>query len=96
MPGCNIESAALRAEDLRRQVEQLTVRYGEGTLPRVTISIGASSFPSAGTTPTDVLKAADDALYRAKDQGRNCVVVSEARRLSAVAQPIAEAAHLAA
>ncbi|MGV8899402.1 MAG: EAL domain-containing protein [Burkholderiaceae bacterium] len=37
-----------------------------------TASIGISIYPEDGLTPNDLIKAADAAMYRAKDQGRNC------------------------
>jgi diguanylate cyclase (GGDEF)-like protein len=40
----------------------------------VTISAGVSSFPDDGQSTTDLLKAADQALYAAKAGGRNRVV----------------------
>ena len=52
------------------------MRYLEGNLPRITISVGVAAFPIAGDNPLAVLKAADEALYRAKDSGRNRVEIS--------------------
>ncbi len=73
VPGATAEVAAVRAEELRSNVEALTVRYFDSNLPRITISVGVAAFPSAGDSPQEVLKAADEALYRAKDAGRNRV-----------------------
>lgn len=73
LPGASIEVAARRAEQLRSKVESLIVRYLEKNLPRVTISIGVAAFPDAGDNPELILKAADEALYRAKAGGRNRV-----------------------
>jgi diguanylate cyclase (GGDEF)-like protein len=38
---------------------------------RVTVSVGVAAFPDHGRTATDVMRAADDALYRAKQAGRD-------------------------
>jgi diguanylate cyclase (GGDEF)-like protein len=73
LPGATAEAAAQKAEELRSRVEALIVRYVDGNLPRITISIGVAAFPGSGDSPQAVLKAADEALYRAKDAGRNCV-----------------------
>jgi diguanylate cyclase (GGDEF)-like protein len=73
LPGAPIEIGARRAEELRAKIEALAVRYLEHNLPRVTISVGVAAFPEAGDNPQSVLKAADDALYRAKESGRNRV-----------------------
>ena len=40
----------------------------------VTISIGYAVFPDDGTTREELVQKADQALYRAKESGRNCVV----------------------
>jgi two-component system cell cycle response regulator len=44
----------------------------------VTISVGLSSLNGAGDTPALILKRADEALYRAKNSGRNRVVADAA------------------
>jgi diguanylate cyclase (GGDEF)-like protein len=76
LPGADLAVAVRRAEQLRSKVEALVVRYVEKNLPRITVSIGVSAFPEAGDNPQVVLKAADEALYRAKEKGRNRVELS--------------------
>jgi diguanylate cyclase (GGDEF)-like protein len=76
LPGVDAGVAARRAEQLRSKVEALVVRYVEKNLPRITVSIGVASFPDAGDNPQVVLKAADEALYRAKEGGRNRIELS--------------------
>jgi len=73
LPGAALGDGAKRAEELRAKIEAITVRYLDQNLPRITISVGAAAFPEAGDNPQSVLKAADDALYRAKEGGRNRV-----------------------
>ena len=73
LPGAGPVDGERRAEDVRAKIEALTVRYLDGTLPRVTVSIGVATFPHSGKTPEAVLKAADEALYEAKGAGRNRV-----------------------
>ncbi|WP_315785689.1 MULTISPECIES: diguanylate cyclase [unclassified Bradyrhizobium] len=73
LPSCAIEEAALRAEELRARVEALNISYGDGMLPRVTISVGVAAYPEAGIDLTEILRVADGALYRAKHKGRNRV-----------------------
>lgn len=84
LPNTTTEIALQRAELLRSKVEDMVVRYLDAALPRITISIGVASFPSAGDNPLSVFKVADMALYRAKDQGRNRVVAPSANDASAV------------
>lgn len=61
------------AERVRAQTRQLTLEYHGSLLPRVTLPLGAASFPDNGGTPADILAAADQALYKAKRTGRNRV-----------------------
>ena len=75
-PGATLEAAAQKAEEIRAKIEGLVVRYVDGNLPRVTISIGVAAYPGSGDSPQSVLKAADEALYRGKDGGRNRVEIS--------------------
>ncbi len=92
-------AAARRAEQLRSKVEALVVRYVEKSLPRVTVSIGVAAFPEAGDYPDVVLKAADEALYRAKESGRNRVELSSLAALDSedpTAHPVAMQRALAA
>jgi len=63
-------------------VQNLNIEHiKSNTLDKVTISLGAASvIPSRDLTPEDVLKSADEALYKAKESGRNksiCVVHEE-------------------
>lgn len=66
------------AERLRRAVAELSfsqfTNHGEDV--KITMSIGIAEFPSSGHTLEEILKAADVALYQAKDAGRNCVKVA--------------------
>jgi diguanylate cyclase (GGDEF)-like protein len=70
LPGTSIDGAAQVAEGLRRRIESLAIRHTGGDL--VTISVGyASIIPNRHASPTDLIKAADQALYQAKQEGRN-------------------------
>jgi diguanylate cyclase (GGDEF)-like protein len=87
LSGANAEVAARRAEQLRSKVEGIAVHYFEKDLPRITVSIGVAVFPQAGDTPQDILKGADEALYRAKENGRNRVELSGAAAVGAETLP---------
>jgi diguanylate cyclase (GGDEF)-like protein len=70
LPQTSAEQAFSVAEKLRREV----AGYRFAGVPRaVTISAGAAAHPIHGVTRDEVVKAADAALYTAKQQGRNCV-----------------------
>nr|CRH07940.1 Conserved protein of unknown function. Containing diguanylate cyclase domain [Candidatus Magnetococcus massalia] len=65
------------AEKIREAVSQQKISIPGGTLKK-TISIGVAEFPTDGTEFNDVVEKADMALYRAKEQGRDQVVVHAA------------------
>lgn len=69
--GANEEQAKMKAEQIRAEVEKIVFEKPEDL--KVTISIGVSEFED-GKTFEDLVKHADEALYRAKESGRNCVV----------------------
>lgn len=71
----NLEGALKRAETLRQQVKQLSVEHAGQLLGAVSISMGVALFPDHGTTMTEVLRAADQALYTAKREGRDRISV---------------------
>ncbi|MGL6212025.1 MAG: sensor domain-containing diguanylate cyclase [Paracoccaceae bacterium] len=79
LPATDAKAAMIRAEAMRAAVEAVTVRYGEKTLPRVTISLGVAVAPDNGTQPQELMLVADTALYKAKAAGRNQVVLAELR-----------------
>jgi hypothetical protein len=70
------DGALERAEALQRTLAGQSIAVAENDLV-VTVSIGLSPSASTGTLD-ERLTAADRALYRAKQQGRNCVVVAAA------------------
>lgn len=74
MPGASLEAVHHRAENIVREVKQLHL-HNHAFHP-ITISAGVAIFPDDGATADLVLKAADQALYRAKAAGRNQVMVA--------------------
>lgn len=62
-------------ERVRKTIAERGFRYEDQELP-VTISLGLASFPENGSTKDGLLKAADQALYKAKEAGRNQVKVA--------------------
>lgn len=66
-----------RAEKLRRGVQGLEMEYDGRLVGPVTVSVGVGIFPDHGESGHAVLRVADIAMYRAKQSGRNRVVVGE-------------------
>ena len=75
LPETPLGHGVLAAEKLR-QVTADRFPIGDGRTFPVTISIGLASFPGDGTTGTELIRQADERLYRAKAEGRNRVVPS--------------------
>ncbi|MEM9369439.1 MAG: diguanylate cyclase [Planctomycetota bacterium] len=73
-PGLSTEEAVEIANTFRLALSSREIAYGDGHLPRISVSAGVATFPEDGRRVDDLLKNADLALYRAKDQGRNQVV----------------------
>lgn len=73
MPDTHLDGAAYRAEILRKKVESRGMPGREAPV-RMTVSIGVAAFVSG--PPHELVKSADQALYRAKKEGRNRVAVN--------------------
>ncbi len=70
-----MEGARMRAEQIRDGVKLLSVRHARKSLGTITISVGMAVFPEHASEPEALVKAADIALYQAKQGGRDRVVV---------------------
>ena len=76
LPDAALEPAAQRMEELRREVKLLTIQHNGQQLDPLTISIGVEAFPTHGHTAEALLKAADEATYWAKTEGRDRVITA--------------------
>jgi diguanylate cyclase (GGDEF)-like protein len=74
LPGTNADFARGRAEEIRQKAEVHLGRL-EGHVVQVTLSIGIAVYPDHGQERDDVIRKADDALYKSKHEGRNRVTV---------------------
>lgn len=73
LPGTSLEGAQLVAEAMRRTVAGLAIEHTDSPVRDVvTISLGVSSvIPIPGCIPADLIQAADQGLYQAKQNGRD-------------------------
>ena len=76
MPFITQPTARFGAERIRGNIENMRVNW-KGRQLKVTVSIGCATVASPGAKylPAELIKKADDALYKAKEKGRNCVVL---------------------
>ena len=87
LPDTDVETARPIMENIRRTIEESdllerTVPKSKGksaksSLPKVTTSQGLACYPHHASDPKMLKEAADGALYRAKESGRNRVVVAQ-------------------
>lgn len=78
LPGFGLDEAEAAGETLRGQVYGLGQPHPRSKLGRLTVSIGvAAAVPDEGSTPAHLVRAADLALYEAKDAGRNRVMSAQ-------------------
>ncbi|MBV1789611.1 diguanylate cyclase [Marinobacterium sp. D7] len=75
LPECDAGGACMTAERVRQAVEALKIRLEDGREVRVSLSLGVATYPEHGGSYETLLQSADGALYQAKQQGRNRVVV---------------------
>lgn len=74
-PRTGLKEAYDKVERLREKIAKSTIRDAL-VEASVTVSFGLSTYPYVSETQADLLKMADDALYIAKNSGRNCVKVA--------------------
>jgi len=72
LPAYDVEAANTLAEQIRLAVENAGLEK-DGILLKPTISIGVAAYPATGEKLLELVAAADEALYRAKAMGKNCV-----------------------
>jgi diguanylate cyclase (GGDEF)-like protein len=76
LPEASQKAACERAEQMRIAIRGTNLTHLGQTLPAPTASFGVAVYPANGAKPASLLKAADDALYRAKRDGRDRVCVA--------------------
>jgi diguanylate cyclase (GGDEF)-like protein len=76
LPGATLDAAYVVGDRLRLAIENAAFDVGKRPLIDVTISVGVSEFGRDGDTLDDFLRVADQRLYRAKREGRNCVIAA--------------------
>ncbi len=83
----SLEETQKIAEKIRLGVKQLNLKSHHQSVGSITISLGVAIFPQDGWTSARLLEAADQALYRAKKEGRDRVSVAEQSRVVTASEP---------
>ena len=81
MAQSELEGAGLFAERWRKSVESASFDTSDAEALEAKISVGVASYDPSMKSPDDVVAAADAALYRAKEKGRNRTEVAESKGL---------------
>ena len=89
LPGSTCESAYPRAEIWRKTFSSTEIKFKEIVLS-ASISLGIAAYPADGETFAEVISHADEALYRAKANGRNRAEIYLGENQPAGAAPAAE------
>jgi diguanylate cyclase (GGDEF)-like protein len=76
LPESSLENTCIRANQMVEQIKAVRVLYGGQVLGPITISMGVAAYPVHGEKPDDLLRAADAALYKAKQEGRDRAVTA--------------------
>lgn len=77
LPCGDLDGVASRIEQIRAEMSRVSIDHEGRPLGPITLSIGVAVFPDHGDTAEAVIRGADDALYEAKEGGRNRVVYRE-------------------
>ncbi len=73
-------------EIIRDAIKHLSLQHRGQTLGTITVSAGIATFPAHADNAEDLIRAADEALYRAKKAGRDCIVIHD--RAEASSKPV--------
>jgi diguanylate cyclase (GGDEF)-like protein len=83
LPSSTLVDAQHRLEQIRLLVKGLQVRHDDQILGRLTVSGGVAASPEHGSTAAELVRAADAALYSAKQAGRDRVVAFKGKEPAA-------------
>ncbi|MFD1451257.1 GGDEF domain-containing protein [Oceanobacillus sojae] len=77
LPDCSLENALEVAKRIQKEVEAHPFQISKKKNICVTVSIGAATYPDTCTNHHQIIQSADEALYKAKQSGKNRVYPSQ-------------------
>jgi diguanylate cyclase (GGDEF)-like protein/PAS domain S-box-containing protein len=77
LPMADLKATHARAQRICSKLRDLTVLHRGNPIGAVTVSVGVAALPEHGAEPRTLVEAADAAMYRAKKEGRDRVVVAD-------------------
>ena len=90
LPTADLGASSARAERVRLKMKELTVLHQGRSMGMLTISVGVAVFPAHGTSPQELMAAADAALYEAKRNGRDQVALASLKSVEEAGMHSAE------
>ena len=86
LPDSPLADIQQRVEQIRLFVKDLKIRYGEQMVGMISLSIGIAQAPEHGTTESELLRAADQAMYTAKQSGGDRIVIYQTESINNLPQ----------
>ena len=77
LPETKGKDATIIAHRLRRKIEAINLELNDGTIVKITVSMGIAAYPEAAEDELTLMDFADKALYESKHNGKNCVHLYE-------------------
>jgi len=90
LPGTDLDGALHVAERIRASVDATPFDTSEASGPAISVTVSGGCVVGPADTPDDLVSAADDGLYAAKDAGRNRIIVASIERRAATADASAQ------
>jgi diguanylate cyclase (GGDEF)-like protein len=72
----DLKSTIERTAIIREELKKKHIIYGGLSLPAINVSMGVSMYPQHGSKPDELIRCADEALYKAKHDGRDRVEIA--------------------
>jgi diguanylate cyclase (GGDEF)-like protein len=77
LPDTGSDGAVMVGERVRERIAAHRFLHGEGLAVKLTASVGVATLPDVGTSAEGLIRAADQAMYRVKDRGKNGIEVAD-------------------